>query len=246
MDTLNPRDVNLEVVDLETGEVLIAEHNTITLGHRRKYAEFITGRDVTTPNHMAVGNGVLVAGDQPERFTAMKSETGRVSFEGGSLSDGYTARLVGIIPANAAMGEINEIGLFDAAAQGSLQLANCDTLNGWSPQEYSGAPSSASLSTTSLQTDVREGTHSLRVASTSTSNYYTRFRITGPTITNSLAAVDPDRYLELSNDLVDYANADDAELQFWFRKDDGTTTNFKARLEWDSWLLRMGHRAASR
>ena len=205
---------NVFVEDLETGEI-ISEHNVVTLAHRERYAMFLAGRNPSPPNHIAVGNGRALPTDSPTSFTAMKSEMTRVAFDSGSVANNRTARLVGIVPSRSGVGEINEVGLFDAPAV-SNPVSSADSTMDWTSTATSMAASTA---------EAREGTGSLRFQQGDTDAYEAKYTLSAANLDRALTVYEGEDQLEY-------------EIQFWMKVDDNAApSRVKCALEWESGVV---------
>lgn len=96
---------------VESGEV----KNLVTTVGKNLAAALWSGAG-TPPTHLACGSGATA---EAVGQTALVAETGRAALDT-RTSSGNVTTLVGTIPAGTATGTVNEIGLFNAAAAGTM------------------------------------------------------------------------------------------------------------------------------
>lgn len=173
---------NLWVIDEASGLVLWHAHNTVTETFRQSVANWLKGTAVTVPTHIALGTSVKLSTENDRWFTALKKEFARVAIGSSSLNSSDTVRYVAIFLSTEGVGEIKELGLFNAAAT-ATQLSACDVTTNWST-------GGGNTLTTDSTTEWREGTASLKVTGTAAN------LLTNTSLAVSVSSHTTDSYLQ--------------------------------------------------
>jgi hypothetical protein len=110
--------VEAKLYDPETGDVHDVRHfkNLITTAGKTATAARLTGNTVLAVSHLAIGSGTTAPAVGQ---TALVTETARVAVSSGTNA-ANVATFVATIPAGTGTGTVEEIGLFNANAAGTM------------------------------------------------------------------------------------------------------------------------------
>lgn len=110
--------VEAKLYDPVTGDVHDVRHfkNLTTTAGKNAMAARLTANTVVAITHLAMGSGATAPAVAQ---TAMITETARVALSS-ATSSGAIATFVATVPAGTGTGAVEEIGLFNAAAAGTM------------------------------------------------------------------------------------------------------------------------------
>ena len=129
-DSFPDSEINVIVLDEDTGEVLRSVHNVATRIHRQRYAEILSGQTVDLPQYMAFGAGTPDNTETASEFQQLKSEIIRTVAGTRVLTSSESARIGGSFGPGVGVGTAQELGLF-TTIQSIVTVNNCDLTTGW-------------------------------------------------------------------------------------------------------------------
>ena len=205
-DTVHMRG-HIQIVDLDTGSILIDQPNATTDILARRCAELVRGSDVVLPNAVGLSTEAMASGENPATKTHLNAEFQRDSITSRLIEGSATVRLAAVIDTEIAA-TVRQLGLF-AGSRSTYILDSCDTLNN--------VISNATLSLD--PNNKRIGTDSIKATTVNRNSVSRSLRITRDFFVTDWRDADSGEVISL----------DDGNLflEFWYR------VNSKALLEAD-------------